>query len=112
MAQQLTESPLPGNGNMDHSSAVVVRDVHHRYGSHQALIGVSFHVEQGEIFGLLGPNGGGKTTLFRLMATLLPLQSGAVKILGCDVSSDPPAVRSRIGVTFQSPSLDGKLTVV
>ncbi len=96
----------------DGDAAVVVRDVAHRYGDHQALAGVGFAVQSGEIFGLLGPNGGGKTTLFRLMATLLPLQSGTVRLLGCDVASQPSAVRSLIGVTFQSPSLDGKLTVV
>ena len=71
--------------------AVEVREVRFRYGDREALTGVGFLVEHGQIFGLLGPNGGGKTTLFRLMATLLPMQSG--------------------GVTFQSPSVDGKLTV-
>ena len=92
-------------------SAVVVREVGFRYGEREALSGVGFAVERGEIFGLLGPNGGGKTTLFRLMATLLPMQSGEVRLLGCDVASQAQAVRRRIGVTFQSPSVDGKLTV-
>ena len=95
----------------DDDAAVAIRDVAHHYGAHPALSGVSFAVPHGEIFGLLGPNGGGKTTLFRLMATLLPVQAGSVRLLGCDVASDPAAVRSRIGVTFQSPSVDGKLTV-
>lgn len=92
-------------------ATVVVCEVAHRYGTHQALGGVSFQVQRGEIFGLLGPNGGGKTTLFRLMATLLPLQSGTIRLLGHDIATRPAAIRSRIGVTFQSPSLDGKLTV-
>ncbi len=95
----------------DRDAAVVVRDVVYQYGDHQALAGVSFTVQRGEIFGLLGPNGGGKTTLFRLMATLLPLQSGSIRLVDCDVATQPGSVRSRIGVTFQSPSLDGKLTV-
>ena len=95
----------------DDRSAVAICDVGHHYGDRQALAGVSFSVQPGEIFGLLGPNGGGKSTLFRLMATLLPVQSGKVEILGCDVQAHQAAVRSRIGVTFQSPSLDGKLTV-
>lgn len=92
-------------------AAVVVRDASFRYGNREALAGVEFVVERGEIFGLLGPNGGGKTTLFRLLATLLPIQSGEVTLLGYDVASQSQMVRRRIGVTFQSPSIDGKLTV-
>ena len=95
----------------DDGAAVVIRDVVHTYGSRTALDGVGFTVASGEIFGLLGPNGGGKTTLFRLMATLLPIQSGTVQLLGFDAARDPSTVRSQIGVTFQSPSVDGKLTV-
>lgn len=91
--------------------ALEVLDVSFRYVEREALKEVGFSVERGEIFGLLGPNGGGKTTLFRLLSTLLPMQSGEVKLLGCDVASQPQAVRRRIGVTFQSPSIDGKLTV-
>ena len=91
--------------------ALEVLDVSFRYVEREALKKVGFSVERGEIFGLLGPNGGGKTTLFRLLSTLLPMQSGEVKLLGCDVASQPQAVRRRIGVTFQSPSIDGKLTV-
>jgi ABC-2 type transport system ATP-binding protein len=95
----------------DMASAVEVRRVSFHYGNRTALMGVDFAVESGEIFGLLGPNGGGKTTLFRLIATLLPLQQGDVRVLGCDVASQAQKVRRRIGVTFQSPSIDGKLTV-
>ena len=92
-------------------TAVAVVDVGFSYGSHHALKGVSFEVAAGQIFGLLGPNGGGKTTLFRLLATLLPPQSGQIVIAGLDVASQPSLVRRQIGVTFQSPSLDGKLSV-
>ena len=96
---------------MTSTAAVTVDSVRHRYGDRLALAGVSFEIAEGEIFGLLGPNGGGKTTLLRILATLLPLQDGRAELLGCSVSSQPDAVRRLIGVTFQSPSLDPKLTV-
>lgn len=96
---------------MSDTIAVSIADLFHRYGNREALCGIDFTVSAGEIFGLLGPNGGGKTTLFRLLATLLPIQSGAVGLLGLDVATQPRLVRQQIGVTFQSPSLDGKLTV-
>lgn len=96
---------------MNRPFAVRVSGVSHSYGSHQALDSVDFEVAPGEIFGLLGPNGGGKTTLFRILATLLPIQQGSVEIDGHDARSDVSGLRSRIGVVFQSPSLDIKLTV-
>lgn len=88
-----------------------VADVSYAYGSHQALQDLSFDVPAGSIFGLLGPNGGGKTTLFRLLTTLMPVQSGQIEIDSLDVRSAPDEVRRRLGVTFQSPSLDRRLTV-
>jgi ABC-2 type transport system ATP-binding protein len=93
------------------SSAVDIRRVTHRYGERTALDEVSFSVAEGEIFGLLGPNGGGKTTLFRVLSTLIPLQSGEIEVQGLSVAQDTHAVRRRIGVVFQAPSLDKKLTV-
>ncbi|MBI5505120.1 MAG: ABC transporter ATP-binding protein [Deltaproteobacteria bacterium] len=96
---------------MNRPFAVRVSEVSHSYGSHQALDNVGFEVAPREIFGLLGPNGGGKTTLFRILATLLPIQHGTVEIDGHDARSDVAGLRSRIGVVFQSPSLDIKLTV-
>lgn len=88
-----------------------VEDLSFSYGDHVALDGLSFSVRRGEIFGLLGPNGGGKTTLFRILATLLAPKSGTARIGGRDVAREPQAVREHIGVVFQAPSLDGKLTV-
>jgi ABC-2 type transport system ATP-binding protein len=90
---------------------VRVRDLHHSYGEQVALGGVSFEVGEGEVFGVLGPNGGGKTTMFRILSTLLPVAPGHVEIAGVDAGRDLAAVRRSIGVVFQSPSLDGKLTV-
>lgn len=96
---------------MSDTTAVSVAGLFHRYGTREALSGLDFEVSAGSIFGLLGPNGGGKTTLFRLLATLLPIQSGQIRLLGLDLATQARLVRQKIGVTFQSPSLDGKLTV-
>jgi ABC-2 type transport system ATP-binding protein len=92
--------------------AVEVEDVRYTYGDRQALGGVSFSVARGEMFALLGPNGGGKTTLFKVLSTLMPPTSGAVRLLGHDLSREPGLVRLRLGVVFQHPSLDRKLTVL
>lgn len=96
---------------MSDQAAIDIQGLSHRYGDHRALDDVSFSVKRGELFGLLGPNGGGKTTLFRILSTLLPVQSGSVSIFSRDVVAFQDVVRSLIGVVFQSPSLDGKLTV-
>lgn len=88
-----------------------VRGVTFEYRDRVALSNVSFQVNHGEIFGLLGPNGGGKTTLFRLLTTLLPLQTGEIEFAGSSIRSQAASIRAKLGVTFQSPSLDGKLTV-
>jgi len=93
------------------AATVRVRDLRYSYGDRVALDGVSFEVAEGEIFGVLGPNGGGKTTMFRILSTLLPVAAGRVEIAGADVATDLAGVRRTIGVVFQSPSLDIKLTV-
>ena len=91
-------------------TAVEVRDLSRYYGQRKALDGVSFDVREREIFGLLGPNGGGKTTLMRILSTLLRPDSGSAAIFGSDVAKEPQRVRRRIGVVFQSQNVDGKLT--
>ena len=93
------------------SCLVETRSLSRSFGARRALDDVTFSVRQGEIFGLLGPNGGGKTTLFRILCTLLPPSSGSARVCGNDTVADPAAVRSSIGVVFQSPSLDPQLTV-
>ncbi|MDO8431060.1 MAG: ATP-binding cassette domain-containing protein [Candidatus Binatus sp.] len=91
--------------------AIEAKSLGFHYGDREALSDVSFSIARGEIFGFLGPNGGGKTTLFKLLSTLVPIQSGAAKMLGHDLAGETIRVRRRIGVVFQHPSLDGKLTV-
>ena len=81
-----------------------------RFGARQALDGLSFDVAPGELFGLLGPNGAGKTTAFRLLAGLLPPHAGTLALDGRAVSAADARYRSRLGVVFQEPSLDLKLT--
>jgi len=91
--------------------ALTTNELTHRYGERVALDRVSIRVAAGEIFGLLGPNGGGKTTLFRILSTLVRPTSGSATVLGLDLLRDTAALRSRLGVAFQAPSLDKKLTV-
>ena len=88
-----------------------VENLSHAYKKRQALDSVSFDVSCGEIFGLLGPNGSGKTTLFRILSTLMPVTSGSVRILGHDLATEVKAIRNLLGVVFQHPGLDAKLTV-
>ncbi len=97
--------------SMSSSSAICVQNLSYRYGDRQALAEVSLEIAAGEIFIFLGPNGGGKSTLFRLLSTLLSLQTGEAEILGFDLRRQVAAIRERIGVVFQSPSVDRKLTV-
>jgi ABC-2 type transport system ATP-binding protein len=92
------------------SDAIEVRALERDFGDRKALAGVSFEVREGEAFGLLGPNGGGKTTLFRILATLLPPTRGRASVMGFDVTSQAADVRRQIGVVFQSTSTDKKLT--
>jgi ABC-2 type transport system ATP-binding protein len=90
---------------------IEVQDVTHRYGDRIALSRVNFEVRKGEIFGLLGPNGGGKSTLFRILSTMMVPTEGHASLAGADVVRDPAHVRRQVGVVFQTQSLDKALTV-
>jgi ABC-2 type transport system ATP-binding protein len=89
---------------------IQIDGLRHQYGDRVALNGVSFEVKRAEIFGLLGPNGSGKTTMFRILSTLMLPSAGRALILGHDVALDPSGVRRQIGVVFQSRSIDVKLS--
>ena len=78
-------------------SAIEIHNLSKSYGKVQALDSVSFSVERGELFGLIGPDGAGKTTLFRLLTTLLNPDSGSAEVDGCDTAKDYLAIRSRVG---------------
>ena len=92
--------------------AIEVRDLTKRYRGNgfAAVDHVSFSVKSGEIFALLGPNGAGKTTTIKILTTLLKPTSGTAKVAGFDVSKDKDSVRKSIGIVFQEPSLDWRLT--
>jgi len=91
--------------------AIEADGIEYSYAGRRALAGVSIKVARGEMFGFLGPNGSGKTTLFRVLSTLLPVQGGVARVLGRDLARDTREVRRCVGVVFQYPSVDLKLTV-
>jgi ABC-2 type transport system ATP-binding protein len=97
---------------MSDAPAIEITHLGHRYGDHVAIADLSLRIGAGEIFVLLGPNGSGKTTLFRVLSTLIPLQQGEANILGFNLRFEEEAIRRRLGVVFQSPSVDKKLTVI
>lgn len=100
------------------TAAVRVMDLSHTYSARgrkqparDALKHVSFQIEAGSFFALLGPNGGGKSTTFQILTTLLTPTAGHAYVGEADVVENPESVRRQIGVVFQNPSLDKKLTV-
>lgn len=89
---------------------ITVKNLVKKYGDFKALDGLSFEVNENEIFGLLGPNGAGKTTLIHILATLLKPTEGGAIVNGFDVLHNATKVRQSIGVVFQAPSSDDILT--
>ncbi len=89
---------------------IIIENLVKKYGDFYALNGLSFEVNENEIFGLLGPNGAGKTTLIHILATLLKPTEGGAIVNGFDVLRDATKVRGSIGVVFQAPSSDDMLT--
>jgi len=81
-----------------------------RFNGLTAVDGISFEVGKGEIFGFLGPNGAGKTTTINMLCTLLKPTSGTATVACCDAVKEPNRIRREIGIIFQDPSLDDRLT--
>src|SRR6202034_3562921 len=103
--------PQPVTAAASPPPAIAVENIIKRYGTFEAVKGVTFEVADGEIFGLLGPNGAGKSTLIRMMTTLIPVTGGRALIGGHDVVQEPNAVRHLIGVIPQALTSDIDLTV-
>src|SRR5271154_4286421 len=93
------------------TNAISAEHLVRRFGNFVAVNDVSFRVKKGEIFGFLGPNGSGKTTVIKMLTGLLPLSSGDGMVQGIDVSADPEGVRENIGYMSQNFSLYSDLTV-
>jgi len=92
-------------------AVIEAHGLHKQFGNTLAVDGVDLHVEQGEIFGLVGPDGAGKTTLMRLLVTAMRAQRGSAKVLGCDIGTESADVRREIGYLSQQFSLYRDLSV-
>jgi ABC-2 type transport system ATP-binding protein len=90
--------------------AVAVRGLVKRYGEVEAVRGIDLEVARGETFGFLGPNGAGKSTTINILCTLVEPTEGEAEVVGLDVVRDRAAVRRRIGLVFQDPTLDGPMS--
>jgi len=90
--------------------AIETHNLTKKFGNLTAVNRVNLEIKDGEIFGLLGPNGAGKTTLIHMLSTILPPTSGTARVAGSDVHEDSDSVRKAIGIVFQEPSLDNRLT--
>ena len=100
--------PADGVGSL---SAISATGLIKRYGETAAVNGLSLEIPAGEFFGLLGPNGSGKTTTIHMLATLIRPSAGEIRIAGLDAGSNPVEVRRSIGLVFQESALDRTLTV-
>ena len=89
---------------------VEVENLRRNFGNIEAVKDISFSIKEGEIFGLLGPNGAGKSTTIKMLVTLLKSTSGTARINGFDITKDDKKVRKSVGIIFQDPSLDERLT--
>ena len=97
-------------GLVDGNARLEVRGLRHSFGARKVLDGLSFAVRPGEIFGLLGPNGCGKSTTLRVLTGMLLPDAGELLLDGAAVEPGGRALRQRMGVVFQAPSLDARLT--
>src|SRR5208283_4490822 len=106
-----TAMPTASDANTDPlGPAVDVRSLVKHYGRVEALRGIDLQVGRGEMFALLGPNGAGKTTLFSILATLRSPTSGEARVMGCDVVTERDAIRREMGIVFQEPAIEQRMS--
>lgn len=92
------------------NNIIAVKGLTKKYGNFTAVDSISFTVQEGEIFGFLGPNGAGKTTTINVLCTLLAPTNGTAAVAGYDTVHERNRVRQSIGLVFQEPAIDLKLT--
>lgn len=92
------------------SHAIETHNLTRKFGDLVAVNHVNLQIEKGELFGLLGPNGAGKTTFIHMLCTILPPTEGTAKVAGFDIHQNSDSVRAAIGIVFQDPSVDNRLT--
>ncbi len=114
LAPSSTAGTSAGSATVSAPAADTVIEVHElrrHFGSYEAVKGISFSVARGEVFGLLGANGAGKSTTFRMLCGLLPASSGTLRVAGLDLHTARSAARARIGYVAQKFALYGNLSV-
>lgn len=102
---------MQAEGAVQETPAVQLRGISKRYGEILALDSIDLTIAPNQVFALLGPNGAGKTTLLHILCTILQPDKGTAEISGFDILRQPLKARKRLGVVFQEPSLDDRLTV-
>lgn len=99
------------SGEVAAATAIDAKGLAKHYGDIAAVAGLDLRIGEGEFFGLLGPNGSGKTTTIHMLATLVRPSSGSATVAGHEITRNPVAVRASIGLVFQESALDRNLTV-
>ena len=110
--QQNKNKIMQRNNETECDNVIEVSNLVKKFNGVTAVNDITFTVKHGEIFGFLGPNGAGKTTTINIICTLLPLNSGHVLLCGHDVNKEKNKIRNSIGLVFQDPSLDDRLTAM
>ncbi|MGH2776965.1 MAG: ABC transporter ATP-binding protein [Actinomycetota bacterium] len=111
MHNQETAEVRPADAARGSGDLVTARRLSKRFGDFVAVDAVDFSIARGEAFGFLGPNGAGKTSTMRMIASVSPVTSGDLRVLGLDPASQGPEIRARLGVVPQEDTLDTSLTV-